>query len=84
MAAGPPLGPMSENVFLAGGGLVVGLGFGTLGANLLRSFITGVSPIDPLTLAGTAMLVMVVALLASASPVLRAVRVSPLVVLRDS
>jgi predicted permease len=75
---------LSENVFLAGGGLVVGLGFGTLGANLLRSFITGVSPIDPLTLAGTAMLVMVVALLASASPVLRAVRVSPLVVLRDS
>jgi predicted permease len=75
---------LSENVLLAGGGLVVGLGLGTLGANLLRSFITGVSPIDPLTLAGTAMLVMVVALLASASPVLRALRVSPLVVLRDS
>jgi putative ABC transport system permease protein len=75
---------LSENVLLAGSGLVVGLGLGTLGANLLRSFITGVSPIDPLTLAGTAMLVMVVALLASASPVLRALRVSPLVVLRDS
>jgi ABC-type antimicrobial peptide transport system permease subunit len=75
---------LSENVVLAGGGLVVGLGLGTLGANLLRSFITGVSPIDPLTLAGTAMLVMVVALLASASPTLRALRVNPLVVLRDS
>jgi predicted permease len=75
---------LSENVLLAGGGLVVGLGLGTLGANLLRSFITDVSPIDPLTLAGTAMLVTVVVLLASASPALRAVRVSPLVVLRDA
>jgi len=74
----------SENVLLAGTGLGVGLGVGTLGANLLRSFITDVSPIDPLTVAATAMLVMGVALLASASPILRAVRVSPLVVLRDA
>ena len=75
---------LSENVLLAGSGLAVGLGVGTLGATLLRSFITDVSPVDPLTLAGTAMLVMVVVLLASASPALRAVRVSPLVVLRDA
>jgi putative ABC transport system permease protein len=75
---------VSENVLLAGTGLGVGLALGTLGGNLFRRFITDVSPIDPLTLAGTAMLVIVVALLASASPALRAVRVSPLVVLRDS
>ena len=74
----------SENVLLAGTGLGIGLGIGTLGAHLLRTFITDVSPIDPLTLAGTAMLVMGVTLLASASPALRAVRVSPLVVLRDA
>ena len=71
-------------MLLAGTGLGVGLGLGTLGGSLLRSFITDVSPVDPLTLAGTAMLVTVVALLASASPALRAVRVNPLVVLRDS
>jgi hypothetical protein len=62
----------------------VGLGVGALGATLLRSFITDVSPMDPLTLAGSAALVTGVALAASAGPVLRAVRVSPLVVLRDA
>jgi predicted permease len=75
---------VSENALLAGTGLVVGLGLGTLGANLLRSFITDVSPLDPLTLTGTAVLVMGVTLAASASPALRAVRVDPLVVLRDA
>jgi putative ABC transport system permease protein len=75
---------LSENLWLAGIGLAVGLGLGTLGASALRSFITGVSPIDPLTLAGTVMLVVLVVVLASASPALRAVRVSPLVVLRDA
>ena len=75
---------LSENVMLAVIGLGVGLGVGTLGATLLRSFITEVSPMDPLTLAGTAALVTAVALAASAWPVLRAVRVSPLVVLRDA
>jgi predicted permease len=75
---------LSENAGLAGLGLAVGLGLGTLGASLLRSFITGVSPLDPLTLAGTAMLVMGVVVLASAPPALRAVRVSPLAVLRDA
>ena len=74
---------VSENTALAAVGLAVGLGFGTLGANLLRSFITDVSPLDPLTLTGTAVLVMGVTLAASASPAMRAVRVDPLVVLRD-
>jgi predicted permease len=75
---------VSENAALAAIGLGVGLGVGTLGANLLRSFITDVSPLDPLTLAGTAVLVMGATLAASASPALRAVRVDPLVVLRDA
>jgi predicted permease len=75
---------VSENAALAAIGLAAGLGVGSLGANLLRSFITDVSPIDPLTLSGTAVLVMGVTLAASASPALRAVRVDPLVVLRDA
>jgi predicted permease len=75
---------VSENAALAAVGLGVGLGFGTAGAMLLRSFITDVSPLDPLTLTGTAVLVMGVTLAASASPALRAVRVDPLVVLRDA
>ena len=75
---------LAENAALASVGLAVGLGSGTLGAALLRSFLTDVSPIDPFTLAGTATLVTAVALAASAWPTLRAVRVSPLVVLRDA
>jgi ABC-type antimicrobial peptide transport system permease subunit len=75
---------VSENGALAAVGLGVGLGLGMLGATLLRSFITDVSPIDPLTLAGTAVLVMGATLAATASPALRAVRVDPLVVLRDA
>jgi len=75
---------VSENAALAAVGLGIGLGCGALGATLLRSFITDVSPIDPLTLAGTAVLVMGVTFAASASPAVRAVRVDPLVVLRDA
>jgi predicted permease len=75
---------LSETMTLAGIGLVIGLGLGALSAILLRTFITDVSPIDPLTLAGSALLVMGVALAASASPALRAVRISPVVVLRDA
>jgi predicted permease len=75
---------VSENAALSAIGLGVGLGLGALGANLLRSFITDVSPIDPLTLTGTALLVLGATLAASASPALRAVRVDPLVVLRDT
>ena len=75
---------VSENAALAAVGLGIGLGLGAVGANLLRSFITDVSPIDPLTLVATVVLVMGVTLAASASPALRAVRVDPLVVLRDS
>jgi putative ABC transport system permease protein len=75
---------VSENAALAAVGLGIGLGVGALGAHLLRSFITDVSPLDPLTLTGTAVLVLGVTLAASASPALRAVHVDPLVVLRDA
>ena len=37
-------------------GLVAGLGLGSLGAFALGGFIVGVSPIDPLTMVGTAVL----------------------------
>jgi predicted permease len=75
---------LTENATLAALGLGIGLGVGALGATLLRGFITEVSPIDPLTLAGTSLLVLAATLAASASPALRAVRVDPLVVLRDA
>ncbi|MPY86805.1 MAG: FtsX-like permease family protein [Luteitalea sp.] len=64
-------------------GLAVGLGVGALGANVLRGFLTGVSPMDPRTLTGVALLVMCAALVASALPARRASRVDPLITLRD-
>ena len=75
---------VSENMLLAAGGLATGLSVGTLEATLLRSFITGVSPIDPLTVAGTAALVTSIALAATAWPTLRAAWVSPLAAMRDA
>jgi putative ABC transport system permease protein len=59
-------------------GLVAGLGLGTLGAVALGGFIVGVSPIDPLTIAVTTVLVLGTTLAASALPALRAARVDPL------
>ena len=61
-----------------GMGLVSGLGLGTLGAVALRSFMVGVSPIDPLAIAVTTVLVVGTTLAASTLPALRAARVDPL------
>jgi ABC-type lipoprotein release transport system permease subunit len=57
---------------------------GVLGANLLRTFIAGVSPADAVTLAASAGLVCGAALMASVFPAARAARVNPLVVFRDA
>jgi len=66
---------------------VVGLGAGAvlaagLGA-LLRSLLFGVAPNAPLVYAGTACLLIVVALVACVIPAQRAARVDPVVALRD-
>jgi ABC-type antimicrobial peptide transport system permease subunit len=68
---------------LAAAGLLAGLAAGTVGAMGFRGFIVGVSPSDPLILAGVAVVVMLVATAASVLPAVRAVRVDPLVALRD-
>jgi putative ABC transport system permease protein len=64
-------------------GLALGAIFGSLGARLLGGFIVGVSPLDPVTLAGTAALVIGTAAAASALPAARAARVDPLRVLKS-
>ena len=63
-------------------GLAAGLASGILGALALRSFIVGVSPVDPLTITGTAVIVLGTTLAASALPALRAARVDPLAALK--
>jgi putative ABC transport system permease protein len=63
-------------------GLMLGLAIGTLAAFALGGFIVGVSPIDPLTIAGTGALVIGSAFGATALPALRATRVDAGEVLR--
>jgi putative ABC transport system permease protein len=56
-------------------GLVLGTFAGALGARAVGGFIVGVSPLDPVTLSATAVLVVGAVLLASALPALRAARI---------
>jgi predicted permease len=65
----------------------MGVGLGLLGAMALsrtvRSLLFNLSPTDPVTLGGVALLLTAVALLASYLPARRATRVDPLVALRS-
>jgi len=64
-------------------GLCVGLPLAVAGASLLRGLLVGVSATDPVTLVAIALLVAVVAAVASFAPVRRATRLDPAGVLRD-
>ncbi len=63
-------------------GLFLGFAGAAGGSRLLRSFLFGVSPVDPLTYGGIALLFGGVATIACLVPVRRALRTEPLEVLR--
>ncbi len=67
---------------------VAGVGTGAAGARLLtgvlRTLLNDVKPTDPAIFAGTAVILMIVALVASYLPARIAGRVDPMIVLRDS
>jgi ABC-type antimicrobial peptide transport system permease subunit len=64
----------------------LGIGLGVLGAlefgRAIDSLVYGLAPRDPLTFAGVAMVLAVIALAACALPARRAAQVDPLVALR--
>jgi putative ABC transport system permease protein len=65
------------------GGVLSGLIAAAILARSIASFLFGVTPLDPVTFGGVAILLALTAALATAVPALRAARVDPIVVLRD-
>jgi ABC-type antimicrobial peptide transport system permease subunit len=73
---------ISEGARLAILGVVIGVA-ASLGMSWLRSsLLLGISPTDPMTFIGVALLLGVVALAASYFPARRAIKVDPLTALR--
>jgi putative ABC transport system permease protein len=70
-------------VVLALGGVLMGLLGAMAGTRLLAALLFGVGPTDPATLVSVAATLTVVALAASYLPARRAVRVDPIVALRE-
>jgi predicted permease len=63
-------------------GLVPGIALGVLAAIGMRRLLFGVSPIDPLNLAGVATMLTLITLAASLAPAIRAARIDLMAVLR--
>lgn len=72
-----------EQLAVVGIGTAFGLGGGIVAARLMRSLLFGTGSADPLTMAGTLLLLIAAAAAATAIPSWRAIRTRALVSLRD-
>jgi putative ABC transport system permease protein len=72
-----------QGMLMTGWGLAVGLGGGLIVSRLLTSFLFGVGPSDPTTIAAVAGMMVAVALTACYIPARRAAKVDPLIALRS-
>jgi len=73
---------IAHGTIMAGIGIAIGVAAGLGVTNLISNLLFGVNAKDPLTFAATSLMILVVALSASAIPALRAMRVDPVVALR--
>jgi putative ABC transport system permease protein len=71
-----------EGVLMAAIGIVTGLGAAALTTRMMQDLLVGITPRDPLTFAGGAVLLLLIAAAASFLPARRATRVDPMVALR--
>ena len=74
---------MNQQAPLVTLGLAIGIGAGALGGTVLRSFLAGVGPADPVALAAAFAIVGVAALAATVVPALRATQLDPIAALRE-
>jgi len=73
---------MGRNTHLAGLGAIIGLAIATAVTRSLRGLLFEVGTLDPVTLIGSALLLMAASVLASAWPLRRALRLDALTLLR--
>jgi putative ABC transport system permease protein len=73
---------LGESMALVCVGIAAGIAAASASSRLIASMLYGLSPADPLTYLSVASLLIVVALLASLLPALRASRVDPMTALR--
>jgi putative ABC transport system permease protein len=73
---------VGRGLALALAGIALGLGASFALTRLMKDFLFGVEPTDPMTFTGIALLLTIVALLACWIPARRAMKVDPMVALR--
>ena len=74
---------LGQGLRLAIAGTLLGLALAAVFGRVLRSLLFGVDPLDPFVLGGVALLLLCVALAATAVPAWRAARTQPMRVLRE-
>jgi ABC-type antimicrobial peptide transport system permease subunit len=75
---------LGQGLRLAAAGAAIGLAGALIVSHGMAGLLYGVKPTDPLTFAGVALLLVVVALFACYIPARRATKVEPMVALRDA
>ena len=74
---------LRQGAVLAGTGVVIGLALAGAGSQVIKSLLFGVKDLDPLTFGGTALLFTLIALVATYIPARKALRIDPMVALRN-